>query len=415
MITPSAEREVAGSGSVPNRLHWPLLPRPRSVARRACRRTASALPSVRTCRFANSAHVSQPVHLASLSGLYQYFACESLALMRPGPMKLVIQIPCFNEEETLPRVVADLPREVPGFDEIDVLVIDDGSSDGTAGIARKLGVDHVVTLKENQGLARAFRAGLDEALSIGADVIVNTDGDHQYPGEHIAALTRPILEGRADIVVGDRQTDTIEHFSWVKRRLQTLGSWVVRTLSGTDVPDAVSGFRAISREAALKLNIVSPFSYTIEMLIQAGSKRLAVTSVPITTNPTTRRSRLARSTPRFISRSVSTMARIYSMYKPLGTFTLIGSIIGLLGAAPILRFLYFWSIGEGEGHIQSLVLGGVLVIIGFVTLMIGLLSDLINFNRQLLEMTLERVRRLELKQAKSAGGVIDPPDQRPKG
>lgn len=326
-------------------------------------------------------------------------------------MKLVIQIPCFNEEETLPRVVADLPRQVPGFDGVEVLVIDDGSSDRTAEVARELGVDHVLTLKENQGLARAFRAGLDQALSLGADVIVNTDGDHQYPGEYIVALTRPILEGRAEIVVGDRQTHTIEHFSWVKRRLQALGSRVVRTLSGTDVPDAVSGFRAISREAALKLNIVSPFSYTIEMLIQAGNKRLAVTSVPIATNPTTRRSRLAHSTPRFISRSISTMARIYSMYKPLGTFTLIGTIVGLLGAAPIFRFLYFWSMGEGGGHVQSLVLGGVLVIIGFVTLMIGLLSDLINFNRQLLEMTLERVRRLELEGRRETSPVSGPAGQ----
>ena len=317
-------------------------------------------------------------------------------------MKLIVQVPCFNEEETLPRVVADIPREVSGFDEVEVLVIDDGSSDRTAELALELGVDHVVTLKQNQGLTRAFRAGLDAALSQGADVIVNTDGDHQYPGRYIDALTRPIIEGRADIVVGDRQTATIAHFSWLKRRLQALGSWVVRTLSGTDVPDAVSGFRAISRDAALQLNIVSPFSYTIEMLIQAGNKRLAVSSVPITTNPTTRRSRLARSTPRFISRSVSTMARIYSMYRPLGTFTLIGGLVGALGAAPILRFLYFWSIGEGDGHIQSLVLGGVLVIIGFVTLMIGLLSDLINFNRQLLEMTLEKVRRLELEQQRTS-------------
>lgn len=312
-------------------------------------------------------------------------------------MKLVIQIPCFNEESTLPRVLADLPCQVPGFDTVEVLVIDDGSSDRTGEVASELGVDRVLTLKRNQGLARAFRSGLDEALAMGADVIVNTDGDHQYPGKYIRALTRPILEGRADIVVGDRRTDTVQDFSWLKRRLQNVGSWVVRTLSGTKVPDTVSGFRAISRQAALKLNIVSPFSYTIEMLIQAGKQRLAVTSVPITTNPATRGSRLARSTPRFISRSVSTMVRIYSMYKPLSTFTAIGTVVGLLGAVPIIRFLYFWAIGQGEGHVQSLVLGGVLVVIGFMTLLIGLVADLVNFNRQLLEITLEKVRRLELE------------------
>jgi glycosyltransferase involved in cell wall biosynthesis len=331
-------------------------------------------------------------------------------------MKLIIQIPCFNEAETLPRVVADLPREVEGFDAVEFLVVDDGSTDGTAQVARSLGVDHVIELTANQGLARAFRTGMDECLRRGADVIVNTDGDHQYPGSYIPALTAPIVAGAADIVVGDRQTDSVEDFSWLKRRLQAMGSRVVRVLSGTSTPDAVSGFRAISREAALQLNIVSSFSYTIEMLIQAGNKGLKVVSVPISTNPSTRPSRLARSTSRFIARSVATMARVYSMYRPLKSFTIIGLVVGGLGVLPILRFLYFWAMGEGDGHIQSLVLGGVLVVVGFVALMIGLVADLINFNRQLMEMTLERVRRLELAQESSSPRTPEPrtpPGERP--
>jgi glycosyltransferase involved in cell wall biosynthesis len=313
-------------------------------------------------------------------------------------LKLIVQIPCYNEETTLPEVVAGIPKNVPGFKEVEILVVDDGSTDGTVRVARELGVDHIVCHRTNQGLARAFRTGLDVALSLDADVIVNTDGDHQYPGDEIPRLTQPIVEGTADIVVGDRRTETIEHFSPLKKRLQALGSRVVRALSGTTVPDAVSGFRAISREAALHLNILSPFSYTIEMLIQAGSKQLSVVSVPIHTNPSTRRSRLARSTAHFISRSVTTMARIYSMYRPLRTFFWVGVTVGLVGVLPIVRFLYLWSIGEGAGHIQSLVLGGVLVMVGFMTLLIGLVADLIGFNRQLIELTLEKVRRLELRE-----------------
>lgn len=315
--------------------------------------------------------------------------------MAAGSMKLIVQIPCYNEAQTLPRVVEEIPRRIPGFDIVEILVVDDGSIDGTAQVAEGLGVDHVVRHRRNQGLARAFRTGLDTCLALGADVIVNTDGDHQYRGKDIPALTQPILEGRADIVVGDRQTAGIEHFSLLKRRLEGLGSSVVRWLSRTQVPDAVSGFRAISRNAALNLNIVSPFSYTIEMLIQAGNKRFAIETVPVETNCVTRRSRLAASMPRFIVRSVATMVRMYSMYRPLAAFSAIGSVIGVIGIAPILRFLYFWAIGQGDGHIQSLVLGGVLILVGFVTLMIGLVADLINFNRQLLEMALERVRRLE--------------------
>lgn len=310
-------------------------------------------------------------------------------------MKLIVQIPCYNEAETLPQVVEDIPRRVPGFDTVEILVVDDGSTDGTAELARELGVDHVVRHRRNLGLARAFRSGLDTCLALGADVIVNTDGDHQYCGKDIPALTRPILEGKADIVVGDRQTAGIEHFSPLKRFLESLGSFVVRWLSRTQVPDAVSGFRAISRDAALNLNIVSPFSYTIEMLIQAGSKQFAIEAVPVGTNAVKRRSRLAASMPRFISRSLATMVRMHSMYRPLATFTTIGAVIGVVGIVPIVRFLYFWAIGQGDGHVQSLVLGGVLALVGFVTLIIGLVADLINFNRRLLELTLERVRRLE--------------------
>jgi glycosyltransferase involved in cell wall biosynthesis len=312
-------------------------------------------------------------------------------------MKLIIQIPCYNEEDTLPGVLADIPSHIPGFDNIEVLVIDDGSTDRTSEIAHQFGVHHVIRHTRNQGLARAFRTGIDACLERGADVIVNTDGDNQYKGSDIPLLVEPIVSGKADIVVGDRQTKSVSHFSPVKKRLQTLGSWAVRGLSNTSVPDTVSGFRALSRNAALHLNIVSPFSYTIEMLIQAGSKRLAIASVPITANATRRQSRLARTTPEFIARSLSTMVRIFAMYRPMVTFFYIGATLTVLGLLPILRFLYFFASGRGAGHVQSLVIGGVLVVVGFVTLLIGLLADLINFNRQLLETTLEKVRRIELQ------------------
>lgn len=311
-------------------------------------------------------------------------------------MKLIVQIPCFNEEATLPQTVRDIPRTIPGIGKVEILIIDDGSSDRTVAVARELGVDHIIANKRNKGLARAFRAGLDECLRLGADVIVNTDGDNQYAGWDIPKLVQPILDGDADMVVGDRQTGNVGHFSPVKKALQRLGSTAVRNLSGIDIPDAVSGFRAISREAALRINIVSSFSYTTEMLIQAGKKDFKVVSVPVETNDKTRESRLFTSIPHFIERQLTTMVRIFTMYQPLRVFFYTGTVLLVIGLLPILRFLFFYFTGDGEGHIQSLVLGGVLAMMGFFAYLVGLVADLMNFNRQLIEMTLERVRRLEL-------------------
>ncbi|WP_058557558.1 glycosyltransferase [Thiohalocapsa sp. ML1] len=311
-------------------------------------------------------------------------------------MKLIVQIPCFNEEQTLPETVADIPRQIDGIDTVEILVIDDGSRDRTVDVAREIGVDHVIRNKRNVGLARSFRKGLDACLVRGADIIVNTDGDNQYAGADIPKLVQPILEGRADMVIGDRETDKIPHFSPLKKFLQHLGSGVVRKLAGIWVPDTVSGFRAFSREAAIRLNVVSSFSYTIETVIQAGKRQLYVDSVPIRTNPKTRDSRLFKSIPHFVQNSLGTMVRMYAMYQPLRVFFILGAALTLIGALPIIRFLFFYFVGTGAGHIQSLLLGSVLVILGFITFMIGLVADLISFNRQLLEMTLERVRRLEL-------------------
>lgn len=310
-------------------------------------------------------------------------------------VKLVVQIPCHNEAETLPEVLAAIPRQVEGVDLIETLVIDDGSTDGTAEVARAHGADHVVTSRKNRGLARSFRLGLDTALQLDADIIVNTDGDNQYVGADIAALVRPILEGQADIVVGDRQTASIESFSVLKRFLQRWGSSVVSRFSEVEIPDAVSGFRAYSREAALDTNVVSSFSYTIETLIQAGRKHHKVVSVPVRVNPVTRPSRLFRSIPHFMTRSVGTLLRIYNMYQPLKVYLYLGGLLILVGTAPIVRFLVYYLMGQGDGKLQSLLLGSVLVILGAVALMFGLLADLMNFNRQLAEMTLERLRRLE--------------------
>jgi glycosyltransferase involved in cell wall biosynthesis len=311
-------------------------------------------------------------------------------------MKLIVQIPCYNEEETLPQTIAGIPSAIDGIDEIEILIIDDGSSDRTSEVAAQLGVSHIIQNKKNRGLARTFRRGLDACLRAGADIIVNTDGDNQYSGEDIGKLVKPILDGKADIVIGDRQTDSVKHFSRFKRSLQRLGSGVVRRLAGVDVPDAVSGFRAFSRTAAIRTNIVSSFSYTIETVIQAGNKDMAVVSVPIRTNPKTRESRLFKSIPSFIERQVSTIIRMYAMYRPLRAFFFLGTLLMLLGLIPIIRFLYFFLAGDGSGHIQSLVLGGVLLLMGFMAYLAGLVADLISFNRQLLEMALEKIRVIEL-------------------
>jgi len=310
-------------------------------------------------------------------------------------VKLIIQIPCFNEARTLPDVLRDLPRTVPGFDSVEILVIDDGSTDGTADLARGQGADHVIRLPENRGLATAFGRGLQECLRRSADVIVNTDGDNQYRAEDIPELVRPVLEGKADMVVGDRRIDTIRHFSALKKRLQKMGSWVVRWASGTGVPDATSGFRALSREAAMHLVVFSSYTYTLETIIQAGRKGLVVTSVPVRTNPQQRESRLIRSLPVYVLQSAITILRIFIMYEALRVFLTLGTLPFLAGAALVARFFYFYLIGDGAGHVQSLVIATLLVVLGVQTFLLGLLADLIARNRHLSEETNYRLKKIE--------------------
>ena len=309
--------------------------------------------------------------------------------------KLIIQIPCFNEAETLPETLVALPRRIDGIDQIEVLVIDDGSHDGTAEVARRFGAHHIVRHRRNRGLAAAFQSGLDAALAAGADIIVNTDADGQYEGADIARLVAPVIAHQADIVIGDRGVANNAHFGPFKRLLQHAGSSVVRRLSRTDVTDAVSGFRAISRAAAQRITITTEFSYTTDMLIQAGRKRLKIVSVPIRTNAAVRPSRLFTSIPQFITRQLMTMARAYATYNPLRTFALIGTTLAVIGLLPIVRFLYFWATGDGDGHVQSLVLGGSLLVLGVVTGLLGVLADQIGTNRKLLEEALYALRRLE--------------------
>ena len=313
-------------------------------------------------------------------------------------MKLIIQIPCYNEESTLPVTVADLPQSLPGVDVIEYLVIDDGSRDRTVEVARQLGVHHIVRQKQNRGLAAAFQAGLEAALAAGADVIVNTDADNQYYGPDIAALVGPILDGRADIVVGDRGVGESEHFSPLKRVLQRLGSWVVERAAGIPIPDATSGFRAFGRQAALRLTVLSEYTYTLETLIQAGARGMKVSFVPIRTNAQTRKSRLIRNMPSFMALQMVTVLRFYTMYRPLRVFMTTGAI--LITAALILglRFLYYYTAQQGAGHVQSLILAAALSIVGFQVCLIGLMADLVSMNRKMMEEVLYRMRRAEPEQ-----------------
>ena len=310
-------------------------------------------------------------------------------------MKLIIQIPCYNEAATLPETVADLPRSLPGIDCIEYLVVDDGSTDDTARVARELGVHHVVRFTGNRGLAQAFAAGLDACLVRQADIIVNTDADNQYVGADIARLVEPILAGRADMVVGDRQVASVPSFSPLKRSLQRLGSWVISRAAGAAIPDAASGFRALTREAALRTLVLSSYSYTLETLIQAGAQHMKVEYVPIRTNAPTRPSRLMHHLPDYLSNSATTIVRAYALYRPLRVFVMAGALAIFAGLLLGLRFLYFYVIGQGDGHIQSLILTAVLLIIGFQTLLIGLVADLVGANRKITEELLYRVRRLE--------------------
>ncbi len=309
-------------------------------------------------------------------------------------MKLVIHIPCLNEETTLPLVLSDLPKHITGIDEIIVLVTDDGSTDKTLAIAKKHGVEHFVHHTRNQGLGRSFHDGAQKALELGADILVNTDGDNQYPGNRIGDLLQPILKGQADIVIGDRQTHKIEHFSPAKKILQRLGSAVVNRAAGTKLPDATSGFRAYSRESLLRLNTISRFSYCTETIIQAGNKGLHITSIPIDTNPKLRESRLFKSTSEHVRKSAFTIIRAFIMYKPYIIFGWLGGILLALGLIPFARFVYF-SLEEGStrGHIQSLLAGSLLMIAAFLCLVLNIIADLIRTNRILTEDNLEQTKR----------------------
>jgi glycosyltransferase involved in cell wall biosynthesis len=312
-------------------------------------------------------------------------------------MKLIIQIPCFDEEQTLPATLKDLPREVPGIDTVEWLVIDDGSTDRTVEVAREGGVDHVVRLTNNRGLAAGFQAGLDACLKLGADVIVNTDADNQYVGADIPKLVAPIVDGTADMVVGDRETDQIQHFSPVKKLLQRWGSAVVRRASDTDVPDTTSGFRAYNREAALQIQVVSKFTYTLESIIQAGKMLVAVDHVPIRTNPKTRESRLFPSTATYVRRNGVSIFRIYALYEPLRLFMAAAAIAGVIGAVIWARFFYFALFADDSGgHIQSLILGSTLFVVAVQLAALGVVGDILAGSRVLQQRILERVRRVEL-------------------
>jgi len=315
-------------------------------------------------------------------------------------MKLMIQIPCYNEAGTLKIALDQLPKAVPGIDQLDILIINDGSKDETVQVAREWGVNHIVTFKQNQGLARGFMAGIDACLHLGADIIVNTDADNQYCGEDIENLVRPILEEKADMVIGERPISETDHFSNRKKSFQKLGSWVVRLASNTQIPDAPSGFRAFSREAALRLNVVNEYTYTLETIIQAGWNRTAIASVPVRTNPELRPSRLFSGMWKYIKRSTAVIIRAYAMYKPMRFFGIIGSLFFLTGLALGVRFLVYYFQGMGNGHVQSLVLCAALLMIGMQIFITGILADILSGNRKLLEDVQYRVRKMECENAR---------------
>jgi len=316
-------------------------------------------------------------------------------------MKLIIQIPCFNEEATLAETLADLPRAVPGFDSVEWLIVDDGSTDRTVEVAEQNGADHIIRLSHNQGLAAAFTEGLEASLRAGADVIVNTDGDNQYRAACIPDLTRPILERRAQIVVGARPISAVPHFSLLKRALQHLGSWVVRQVSKTDIADAPSGFRAFDRDAAMNLYVFNRYTYTLETIIQAGRLGIPIVSVPIEVNDPTRESRLFRSISQYVLRSIQTILRIATLYSPLRTFSILAAILMLPGILGFARFLFYYAIGRGDGHVQSLVIGAALIAAGMITLVGGLIADLIAANRVLLAEIRGRLLKAELEREKA--------------
>lgn len=310
-------------------------------------------------------------------------------------MKLIIQIPCYNEAETLEIALNDLPKQLEGIDEIEYLIINDGSKDNTVEVAKKWGVHHIVNFRQNKGLAKGFMAGLDGCLRNGADIIVNTDADNQYCADDIAVLIRPILDGEADMVIGERPIDQTEHFSFIKKKLQHFGSWVVRKASNTDIPDAPSGFRAFSREAAMRINVVNDYTYTLETIVQAGREKIAVTSVPIHTNEELRPSRLFSSIWGYVKKSMLTIIRAYMMYKPLKCFSFLAVPPVGVGLLIGLRYLYLMAIGRAGGHVQSLILACTLIIVGFLTFMIGLVADVIAASRKLLQDTQYHTRKAE--------------------
>ncbi len=310
-------------------------------------------------------------------------------------MKLIIQIPCYNEAETLEIALNDLPKKIDGIDEIEYLIIDDGCKDNTVEVAKNWGVHHVVSFTQNKGLAKGFMAGLDACLRNGADIIVNTDADNQYCADDIPKLIQPILEKRADIVIGERPIDDTEHFSWIKKKLQHFGSWVVRKASRTDIPDAPSGFRAFSREAAMRINVVNDYTYTLETIVQAGRNKIPITSVPVRTNPELRESRLFHNIWGYVKKSVLTILRALLMYKPLYCFTMVAMIPGVIGFLIGIRFMVYYFTGQGSGHTQSLMLACTLLIIGFITFVIGMLADVISANRKILEDVQYQIKRQE--------------------